>query len=199
MRCHGWVIGVLLGLTLILGAWSQEAGAQAKLTVTVRGQFTPGTNDLFKLQVENWAKAKGVAAEVEFVSLDDLAAKSASAAETGVGPDIIYFPVFGPNLYVDKLVDMDDLANELGSKLGGWVDVAKEVAVVGGKWKAIPHYGAFHALVYRRDVIEEVAGEKPPQTWEDVLRIGKKLRPLGRYVGFPLGHATGDANNFVDC
>lgn len=197
MRRHGWVIGVLLGLTLVSGAWNQEAGAQTKLTVTVRGQFTPGTNDLFKQQVGDWAKAKGVAAEVEFVSLDDLAAKSASAAETGVGPDIIYFPVFGPNLYSDKLVDMDDLANELGSKLGGWVNVAKEVAVVGGKWKAIPHYGAFHALVYRRDVIEEVAGEKPPQTWEDVLRIGKKLRPLGRYVGFPLGHATGDANNFV--
>ena len=197
MRRHGWMIGVLVGLGFALGPGIQDAAAQAKLTLTIRGQFTPGTNDLFKQQVQEWAGKKGVTADVEFVSLDDLAAKSASAAETGVGPDIIYFPVFGPNLYADKLVDMDDLANEMGSKLGGWIDVAKHVAVVGGKWKAIPHYGAFHALVYRRDVVEEVAGEKPPETWEDVLRIGKKLRPLGRYVGFPLGHATGDANNFV--
>lgn len=197
MRRHGWMVAVLLGLALLLGLGSQDAAAQAKLTLTIRGQFTPGTNDLFKQQVQAWATAKGATVDVEFVSLDDLAAKSASAAETGVGPDIIYFPVFGPNLYADKLVDMDDLAEELGSKLGGWFDVAKDVAVVGGKWKALPHYGAFHALVYRRDVIEEIAGEKPPQTWEDVLRIGKKLRPLGRYVGFPLGHATGDANNFV--
>ncbi len=197
MRRHGWVLGVLTVLALVLGLGIQDASAQAKLTLTIRGIFTPVTNDLFKQQVQAWASAKGVTVDVEFVSLDDLAAKAATAAETGVGPDIMYFPVFGPNLYADKLVDMDDLANELGSKLGGWMDVAKETAVVGGHWKAIPHYGSFHALVLRRDVIEEIAGEKFPDTWEDVLRLGKKLRPLGHYVGFALGHATGDANNFV--
>jgi multiple sugar transport system substrate-binding protein len=197
MKRLGWMFGVVVVLALSLVLSIPDASAQTKLTVTVRGQFTPGTNDLFKQQVQDWAKAKGVAAEVEFVSLDDLIAKSASAAETGVGPDIIYFPISGPNLFAEKLVDMDDIADELGSKLGGWVDVAKQVSVVGGHWKAAPHYGSFHALVYRKDLITEIVNEKVPDTWDDVLRIGKKLRPMGHPAGFPLGHATGDANNFV--
>jgi multiple sugar transport system substrate-binding protein len=192
-----WLFGVIAILVLTLAISIPTSSAQTKLTITVRGQFTPGTNDLFKQQVADWAKEKGVSAEVEFVSLDDLTAKAASAAETGVGPDIIYFPISGPNLFAEKLLDMDDVANELGTKLGGWVDVAKQVSIVGSHWKAIPHYGAFHALVHRKDIIKEIANETIPDTWEDVLRVGKKLRPLGHPVGFPLGHATGDANNFV--
>jgi multiple sugar transport system substrate-binding protein len=197
MKRLGWMFGVVVMLAVSFLLVDQPASAQTKLTVTVRGQFTPGTNDLFKQQVQDWATSKGVAAEVEFVSLDDLTAKAASAAETGVGPDIIYFPISGPNLFAEKLIDVDDVANDLGAKLGGWVDVAKQVSVIGGHWKAVPHYGAFHALVYRRDLIKEIANETIPDTWEDVLRIGKKLRPQGHPAGFPLGHATGDANNFV--
>ncbi len=196
MKRLGWMFCVVATLVLTLGAGAPKASAQTRLTVTVRGQFTPTTNDVFKQQVQDWAKSKGVSAEVEFVSLDDLTAKAAAAAETGVGPDIIYFPVTGPNLFADKLINMDDVANDLGAKLGGWVDVAKQVCIVGGHWKAVPHYGSFHALVYRKDLIKKV-GETPPDTWEDVLRIGKKLQAEGHPVGFPLGHATGDANNFV--
>jgi multiple sugar transport system substrate-binding protein len=192
-----WVIGVLVVLALSLGLGIQDASAQAKLTMTIRGIFTPVSDQLLKQQVQAWATAKGASVEIEFVSLDNLGAKASSAAETGVGPDIIYFPIFGPSLYADKLVDMDDLANELGSKLGGWVEVGKTTSMVGGKWKAIPHYISAQALIYRRDVLQEILGEKVPDTWEDLLRVGKKLRPINHYAGFAMGHATGDANNFI--
>jgi multiple sugar transport system substrate-binding protein len=192
-----FVVGVAVMLVLSLGLSIPDASAQAKLTIMTYGVFTPGTNDLFKQQVQDWAKAKGVTAEVEFISIDNLLPKAAAAAETGVGPDIAFFPHSGPNLLAEKLVDMDDIANELGSKLGGWVDVAKQVSVVGGHWKAVPYFGYVNALVYRRDLIQEIANEKVPETWEDVVRIGKKLRAMGHPVGFALGHATGDANDFV--
>ena len=192
-----WTISVAMILVLGLGLGIHSASAQPKLTMTIRGLFTPVTDEILKQQVQEWATKKGATVDVEFVSLDNLGAKASSAAETGVGPDIIYFPIFGPSLYADKLVDMDDLASELGSKHGGWLDIGKTTAMVGGKWKAIPHYISAQAIIYRRDVIQEVLGEKVPDTWEELLQLGKKLRPLNHYAGFALGHATGDANNFV--
>jgi len=199
MKRYGlpFVVGVAVMLALSLGLSIPDASAQAKLGITIQGLFTPGTNDLFKQQVQDWAKTKGVTAEVEFLTIDNLLPKAAVAAETGIGPDIASFPHSGPNLLAEKLVDMDDIANELGSKLGGWLDVAKRVSVVGGHWKAVPYYAYINALVYRRDLIQEIANDKVPDIWEDVVRIGKKLRPMGHPVGFALGHATGDASDFV--
>jgi multiple sugar transport system substrate-binding protein len=40
-----------------------------------------------------------------------------------------------PFLFDEKLVDVSDIAEEIGNKQGGWYDATREAAVVNGKWK----------------------------------------------------------------
>jgi len=47
-------------------------------------------------------------------------------------------------------------------------------------------------LTYREDVLKEI-GEPVPDTWEDALRVGRKLKAKGIAWGQALGHCP------VDC
>lgn len=172
--------------------------AGTKLTMTVRAVFVPAANDLMGEQIKKWAAQNKAEATLEVVSLNDLQAKGATAAETGAGPDIIQLWVNAPHQFAEKLVDVTTLAEELGKKYGGWYDVAKEGVVVGGQWKAIPEFFSAHAMNYREDFFKAAGIDKTPETWEQLLEVGKKLKAAKQPpLGFALGHAVGDGNNFL--
>jgi multiple sugar transport system substrate-binding protein len=169
-----------------------------KLTLKLRAAFIPEANDILKAVVLDWSNKTGVPVEVDIVSMNDLQTIAATAAETGAGPDIIELNQNSPFLFAEKLVDVSDIATKLGDKYGGWYPVAEEAAKVDGKWMAIPRFFAAHAITYRTDLLKEVGVEKPPATWDEMLELGKKLKAAGQPpVGFPLGHAVGDGNDFA--
>jgi multiple sugar transport system substrate-binding protein len=93
---------------------------------------------------------------------------------------------------------VDDVAEELGEKYG-WFPVAERICKVGEHWKAIPWYPSNQAILVRKDLLL-ATGEpipSPDWTWEDLLRIAKKIKDVsGVGMGFALGHASGDANQF---
>ena len=53
-------------------------------------------------------------------------------ANTGGGADMVFGWAIDPFLYETKLVSMNDLADYLGKKYGGWFDIAKFTAT---RWK----------------------------------------------------------------
>jgi multiple sugar transport system substrate-binding protein len=130
--------------------------------------------------------------DVEFVSEGDLTPKFTTAAETGAGPDIMQTASLGPHLFPDKLVDVSDLVAHLESRYGPIARIAKDAAMVRGRWRAVPFYATPQVLTYREDVLKEI-GEPVPDTWEDALRVGRKLKAKGIAWGEALGHCP------VDC
>lgn len=172
--------------------------AGTKLTMTVRAVFVPASNDLLAEQVKKWAQMNNAEATLEVVSLNDLQAKGATAAETGAGPDIIQLWVNAPHQFAERLADLDDVAEALGKKYGGWHSVSQEGVVSGGHWKALPHFYSAHAINYREDFFKAAGIAKIPETWEELLAAGKKLKEAKQPpLGFALGHAVGDGNNFL--
>jgi multiple sugar transport system substrate-binding protein len=91
-------------------------------------------------------------------------------------------------VYDNLLMNVSDLVEDLGKQQGGWINLAEEVCKVGKQWKAVPWYYYPYPLVIRTDLIKK-AGETPPDSWDDVLRIGKKMKELGKPVGIQLGHS----------
>lgn len=171
--------------------------AGTKLTMTIRALFVDASNKMLDQQIKDWGKQNNVDATLEVVSLNDLLAKGATAAETGAGPDIVQLWVNTAHQFAEKLVDLDDVAGELDKKFG-WYPVANDAAVVGGKWKAIPQFFSAHAINYREDFFKAAGISEVPKTWEDLLTAGKKLKEAKQPpVGFALGHAVGDGNNFL--
>jgi multiple sugar transport system substrate-binding protein len=167
-----------------------------KLSMKLRSSFIPQVNEVLRAEVEAWGKQTGVEVEVDIVGMNDIQTITATAAETGAGPDIVELNQSSAHTFAEALVDVSDVAQDLGNRYGGWYDSAKEACQVGGTWMALPRYYASHAINYRTDVFEKI-GASVPKTWEELYEIGKELKAAGLpQVAFPLGHAVGDGNDF---
>lgn len=166
------------------------------LTMKLRASFMPQVNEILQAQIEQWGEENNVPVAVDIVSMNDIQTLTATAAETGAGPDIIELNQASAHTFSEALIDMSAEAEEIGSAYGGWFDSAAEACVVDGKWMSMPRYYAAHAINYRTDIFEQI-GAPIPKTWEELYEIGKELRAAGLpEVAFPLGHAVGDGNDF---
>src|SRR5919205_3251854 len=101
-----------------------------------------------------------------------------------------------PYLYYQNLVDVNDLANDIGDAYGGYFDWVVKTAQVNGKWYSIPIGASGSAYAYRISYFKQAGADTFPDTWEDLFAVGKKLKAMGKPIGQALGHSTGDPISF---
>src|SRR5262245_14290503 len=109
-----------------------------KLNILTWVSFVPAADVEFKKLVGEFAKLAGVEVTADLINMNDLNPRIASAIETKAGPDIIMMISNWPHLYADGLADVDDVAEELGKRDGGFYDLIRNVSVVGKTWKSVP-------------------------------------------------------------
>ncbi len=191
-------LGVTAGATAALsfGTFLRSGLGAARLNVLTWSNTLKAMDDVLREQAAAYTKEKGVEISLEFINQQDLPAKTAAIVESGAGPDIINLWANGAHLFAKALVDVDDVANDLGKRLKGWTNIGKDIGMVGKNWKAVPWGIIPIALTYREDWLKEVGYSTFPDTWEDLLAAAKKLKDKGHPVGFSLGRAIGDANQF---
>ncbi len=90
-----------------------------------------------------------------------------------------------PHLYSASLVDVSDVAEEVGKDQNGYYTISKGNCQVNGKWLAMPMaiIGAMNA--YRKSAFAEVGYSKFPETWDQYRDAGKKLKAKGMPIGQP--------------
>ena len=181
-----FAIAILLVVSLVQVV--PTTAAARELTMLVWSHFIPDVDEVLKKQAEEFSKARGVKVRIDTIALQQIVPKKAAEAQAQSGHDIIMNYGADAFVYRDLLAPVDDLVMELGNNYGGWIKLAEEICKVDGEWKAVPWYYYPYPLVIRTDLIEQV-GETPPDTWEDVLRIGKKLKAIGKPIGIQLGHS----------
>src|SRR5499426_447502 len=109
-----------------------------KLNVLEWVSFVPASDVEFKRLAAEFAKLAGVDVTVDLINMNDLNPRIASAIETKSGPDIIMMMSNWPHLYAGGLADVDDVAEEIGKRDGGYYELNRKVSVVDGRWKAVP-------------------------------------------------------------
>ncbi|HJQ58898.1 MAG TPA: ABC transporter substrate-binding protein, partial [Vineibacter sp.] len=183
------------GLAAILATGRAPAFAQEKAVHWLRwADFVPASDTLLKGPItQECKKATGITLKVETVNANDLQSRITAAIQSGSGADIIM--AFGnwPQLYAQSLADSGDVAEEVGSAQGGYYDVSKQVATVGGKWIGVPWTAGGGLVAYRKSWFEEVGHNAFPGTWDALRDAGKKLKAKGRPIGQTAGHTFGDA------
>jgi multiple sugar transport system substrate-binding protein len=102
-----------------------------------------------------------------------------------------------PHIYPDKLLDVSDVCEYLGKKYGGWEPVCKRYGMKDGRWIAVPMGGPGQEIVYRKSWVNEAGYEEFPKDVDNFIKVCKKLKSNGHPVGFAMGHAVGDGNNWV--
>jgi multiple sugar transport system substrate-binding protein len=187
--------GALAGATL----GTERAGAAPKaMTVVRESSFIKPFDDYFaKTLATDYEKATSIKIHYEAVSVGGMLTRLTTIAETKSGPEIAMTALNWPHLFDPSLVDVTDLANEIGKKIGPWHDNILDAVVVNKKWKALPWGNIGQLEVYRTDWFKEAGVNKFPDTWEDLLAAGRLLKKAGHPFGFELGHGFGDNHGWL--
>jgi multiple sugar transport system substrate-binding protein len=137
---------------------------------------------------------------VDFVGWEDITQQTAVTANTGAGPDLIIGFNEAPHIYADKLVELNDVAEYIGTKYGGWLNLAQRYGKRHGtnNWIGLPFGASGGPLVWRKSALTEVGVQSPPDDHAAFLDLCRKLKAANKPAGFALGNAVGDGNGFAN-
>jgi multiple sugar transport system substrate-binding protein len=189
-------LGVSTGLAGILLSKTPPLLAQEReLKLLTFAHFVPTSDDELQRQLEEFGKQAGVKVRMDKVAHLQIPAIFASEVQGQKGHDIIGLSRFAmPNLYAKHLVNMNDVVEKLSREAGGLTntEVGKDAK---GDYRGVPWFYISFPLAIRTDLMAEI-GEELPDTWDDVLRVGKKLKAKGHPVGIQLSHCE-DSNHIL--
>jgi multiple sugar transport system substrate-binding protein len=178
-------------------AFAIEKGASLRMLRPVR--FVQADEDVFRANAAKFTQKTGVEVKVDFVGWEDINQQTAVTSNSGAGPDIIIGFSDAPHIYVDKLVELTDVADYLGKRYGGWLFLAQKYGkrYNSNTWIGLPFGASGGPLVYRKSMLQAAGFEKAPDDHAGYLDLCRKLQKTGKPAGFALGNAVGDGNGFA--
>jgi len=174
-----------------------EKGASLRMLRPVR--FVQPDEDVFRANAKAFTDKTGIEVKVDFVGWEDINQQTAVTSNSGAGPDIIIGFSDAPHIYVDKLIELTDVADYLGKKYGGWLTLAQRYGKKNksNTWIGLPFGAGTGPLVYRKSILQQVGYDRVPDDHAGFLALCQKLKAAGKPAGFALGNAVGDGNGFA--
>jgi len=178
------------GLAGIFAAGRAPAAwAAREVSVLSAVNYAPASDAKLVELAKRFTKATGINVRIDSIQSVQMPAKLSAELMAKSGHDIMSLEMHYPWLFQPGLADVSDIANDLAKKHGDWYPFLREHAFVKGQWLGIPYLYISFPGSHRIDLFEKV-GEKAPDTWEDLLRAGRKLKKLGHPVGFAISQTT---------
>jgi multiple sugar transport system substrate-binding protein len=178
----------LIGIGGVLAA-APASWAARELGLLTAVNYAPTSDAKLDQLGKRFAKLAGVNVRIDHIQSVQMPGKLSAELMSRAGHDIISLEMHYPWLFHPGLADVSDICTDLGRKHGDWYPFLREHALVKGQWLGIPYLYASFPGSHRIDLFEKV-GEKAPETWEDLLRAGRKLKKLGHPVGFAISQTT---------
>jgi multiple sugar transport system substrate-binding protein len=168
------------------GAYPPAVRAQKReITVLSPTHFVPSSDRKLDEQAQRFTRQTGTKVIFETIANPQLPAKLAAEAQMQAGHDLIDLRMHLPVYYEPHLVDLTDVVVPLAEKNGGMYGFCEEAALVNGRWRAMPwHHRSFPGS-YNKQYFNQI-GETAPDTWDDLLRCGRKLKANGYPVGIAI-------------
>ena len=177
--------------------WVKPAWAQQKqVSILTWSHFVPAYDKWFDQWGQEWAAKNGVKLTIDHIPHLNLPAKIAAEVATQTGHDIVQMAASGTEKWAPALLDVNDLADKLGKKYGGWTPLAENYSVVKGKYFSIPDYFIDFPGLYRKDLWTEIGMPNGPDTWDELRVGGAKLKAKGFPIGIGLAHHNDSRNSW---
>lgn len=206
--------GTAIGLSAaavspILAATGKAAPARApfairqerSLNILQATYFVPEGQEFFTQLAADWGSQNNVNVTTDYVAWPDLQPRIAAAVEGGAGADVIEMWDTWPFLYQENMVPVQELAEAVGERYGGYYEWVPLTAAVDGQWYSVPHGASSAAYAFRISHFEEAGVSDPknnfPKTFEELFAVGKNLKEMGKPLGQALGQSLGDPPNFT--
>src|SRR6516162_1500070 len=118
------------GLAAILASGRAPAYAQGTAIHWLRwADFVPASDRLLKEKIApQCEKDIGIKLNLEMIDANSIQARITSSIQSGSGADIFYVIGNWPQLYVESVSDVSDVAEAIGEAQGGFYDVSRLVA-----------------------------------------------------------------------
>ena len=161
--------------------------------------FVPVSDQLLKGRIKDECqKALGINLTIETINGDGIQARISSAIQSKAGPDIMMAASNWAQLYAESLVDVSDLADEVGKTQGGFFQTSHDIAYDGKRWIAMPFTILGVLFANRTSWFADVgvSPDKFPATWDEYRAIGKQMKAKDHPYGTTLAHAFGDGPAF---
>ncbi|MFI4999506.1 MAG: ABC transporter substrate-binding protein [Reyranellales bacterium] len=186
------------GMAGILATGRTPAFAQQKTVHWLKWvDFVPATDLMFKKELMPAAeKALGIKMNLETVNGNDLQPRITAGIQSGSGADLIMSFNSYTHLYSNSVVDLSELAEDVGKREGGLYKYARAICSNGKMFMGMPWAVIGGMETYRKSWFDEVGVTSFPETWDAYREAGKKLKAKGRPLGQTLGHTFGDAPGF---
>ena len=189
----------IAGASIATMVASRRAPAQIRgtsLRILQWSHFVPAYDVWLDKFAQEWGDKNGVRVRIDRIPHLELPSRLAAEFAAGSGHDLIYFVgTILTGLYHRNLVDVSDIAERIGTRWGGWLPAAVPVAVVEGRWHAVPDFYILAPLLWRKDLFDQ-SSLQPPDTWELARVAGRTLKPKGHPTGIAFSHCN-DANLFL--
>jgi len=117
--------------------------------------------------------ATGTEMNVFSESFEDVQPKASVAANTGSGLDLAWGLHTLPQLFPTKVLKMNDVADYLGKKYGGWTDAAAKTCKQGNDWLGIPVATIGGYMNYRKSATDKAASASSRRTSPGSLRCAR--------------------------
>ena len=187
--------GIGLAAPTIFTRKASAQTAERTLKIVQWKHFVPDYDKYFDIFAKEFGEKHNAKVEVDYVGTADLPTAIAADISRGGGHDIFHLNGTGAWLYDKVLVDVSDIANRLSKEFGGYLREAPSIGVVQGKWLAIPSWYISYPYIINSGYFKEVGEQYTDKTsYEDLLRIGAKLKKAGHPVGIPFSQ-TPDSND----
>src|SRR5689334_8950173 len=170
------------GMAGILASGRTPAFAQQKTVHWLKWvDFVPATDQMFNKEMMPAAeKALGMKIKLETVNGNDLQPRITSSIQSGAGPDLIMSFNSYTHLYANSVVDLSDLAEDVGKREGGLYKYARAICSDGKMFMGMPWAVIGGMIAYRKSWLEEAGATTFPDTWEKYRDVAKKLKAKGR-------------------
>ena len=186
------------GTTVGAGSHPRTASAKpTRITFMRESSYVKEFDEYFKnVLLPRYEQETGIKLNYEIVAAGGSAVpRLVSVVESKAPVDVAWVQLEW--LYRDSLLDVSDIAEEVGRQQGGWYPEIKSLSVWEGKWKSVPFGNIGQVMVYRRDWFDAVGIPTFPDTWEDFLEAGTRLKRAGHPYGMSMGHGYADNNSWL--
>ncbi len=168
------------------------------LKILMWAHYVPAFDEYFDKWATDWGTKNGLKVTVDHVPTNTVVTKASADVAIKGGHDLtqLQFPT-DAHLFAENLVDVSGPAKYLETKYGGYIDAAKQVAMVDGVWKSVPDFVIPYPGIYRKDYFDAAGITKPVDTWDDLLKAGTALKKMNHPVGLAINQGSFDSTSHM--
>src|SRR5690606_25717598 len=156
---------------------SALAADRRTLKILQWSHFVPSYDKWFDQFAKDWGDANNVTVVVDHINISDLVTTTASEMSANSGHDLIEL---GPEAaqFSPNVLDMADVNQQAAKEFGAPFYVAERVShnPITNTWYSFCHGWTIDCGDYRYSLWDKAGMPQGPDTWNDVLEVGARIR-----------------------